>query len=39
MRRSSFKKFKEHTLFLLMVGALIGIVILAFIAIKDGYIA
>jgi len=36
MRKSNFRKFQEHTLFLLMLLSFVGIAILAFIAVKDG---
>jgi len=32
------KKLKEHLLLILMITVLVGIAILAFIAVKDGYI-
>ena len=36
MRKSNFRKFQEHALFLLMLLSFVGIAILAFIAVKDG---
>ena len=36
MRKSNFRKFQEHTLFLLMLLSFVGIAVAAFVAVKDG---
>ena len=38
MRKSKFRKFQEHILFLLMLLSFVGIAVAAFVAVKDGNI-
>ena len=36
MRKSKFRRFQEHILFLLMLLSFVGIAVAAFVAVKDG---